>query len=137
MLWSNLPSPIPHHSLPPTSRKIYFMILTEVCFIQVWISPSHAHRFMVSSLMDSGTNPPLHVPHQFWPLIFTTSSYLIPPPRFRFLSTKYHYHLRHNSPHTHATFPFHIWYSNAVTTFDTNPYPQQYHLQVHSATSLR
>ena len=53
MLWSNWPSPIPHHSLPPTSRKIYFMISTEVWFTQMWISPSDTHRFMVSSLMDS------------------------------------------------------------------------------------
>ena len=61
----------------------------------------------------------------------------IPWNLFHLLSVTYHYHLRHNSPHTHATFLFHIWYSNAVTTFETNPYPQQYHLQVHSATSLR
>ena len=73
--------------------------------------------------------------YQLWPLIFTTSSYLILPPRFRFLSITCHYHLRHNSPHTHSTFLFHIWYSNAVTTFETNPYPQQYHFQVHSATA--
>ena len=53
MLWSNWPSFIPHHSLPPTTSKIYFMISTEVCFIQMWISPSNTHRFMVSSLMHS------------------------------------------------------------------------------------
>ena len=53
MLWSNWPLPIPRDSLPPTSRKIYFMISTEVCFIQMWISPWHTQRFMVSSLMDS------------------------------------------------------------------------------------
>ena len=53
------------------------------------------------------------------------------------LSITYHYHLRHNSLHTYATFLFHVWFSNTITTFETNPYPQQYHLQVHSATSLR
>ena len=64
MLWSNWPSPIPHHSLPPTSRKIYFMISTEFCFIQVWISLWHTHRFMVSSLMDSRftSTPPWPTP---------------------------------------------------------------------------
>ena len=64
MLWSNWPSPIPHHSLPPTSRKIYFMISTEVCFIQVWISPSQTHCFVVSSLMDSRltSTPPCPTP---------------------------------------------------------------------------
>ena len=60
-----------------------------------------------------------------------------PSPRFRFLSVTYHYPLRHNSPHTDATFLFHIWYSNAIPTFETNSYPQQYHLQVHSVRSLR
>ena len=53
MLWSNWPSPIPHHSLPPSFRKIYFMISAEVCFLQMWIFPSNTHRFMVSPLMDS------------------------------------------------------------------------------------
>ena len=56
---------------------------------------------------------------------------------FHLFSITYHYNLRHNSPHTHATFLFHVWFSNVVTTFEANPYPQQYHLQVHSATSLR
>ena len=53
MLWSNWPWSIPHHSLPQTFRIIYFMISTEVCFIQVWILPWDTHRFMVSSLIDS------------------------------------------------------------------------------------
>ena len=30
-----------------------------------------------------------------------------------------------------------IWYSNAATTFETNPYPQQYHLHVHFTASLQ
>ena len=64
MLWSNWPSPIPHHSLPPISRKIYFIISTEVCFTQMWISPSNTHRFTVSSLMDSRftSTPPCPAP---------------------------------------------------------------------------
>ena len=32
---------------------------------------------------------------------------------FRLLLITYHHILRHNSPHTHATFLFHIWFSNA------------------------
>ena len=111
---------------------------TEVCFIKVWISPSHTHTVSWSlPLWTPVSHPPFHVPHQLWPLIFTASSYLIPSPKFRFLSITHHYHLGHNSPHTHATFLFHIWYSNAITTFETNPYPHQYHFQVHSATSQR
>ena len=62
------------------------------------------------------------------------SSNLVPPPLFHFFQS-YQYHIRHSSPH--KLFSFHIWCSNAVTTFETNPYPQQHHLQVHSATSLR
>ena len=64
MLWSNWPPPIPHHSLPPTSKKIYFLIPTEVCFIQMWISPSHTHCFIVSSLIDSRltSTPPCSTP---------------------------------------------------------------------------
>ena len=44
---------IAHPTSVTTSRKINFMILTEVCFIQMWISISNTHCFMVSSLMDS------------------------------------------------------------------------------------
>ena len=40
MLWSNCPPPISHHLLPPTSGQIHFMLLTEVCSIQVFISQS-------------------------------------------------------------------------------------------------
>ena len=41
-------------------QQIHFVISTEVYFIQMWISPWHALRFMVSSLMDSGftSTPP-------------------------------------------------------------------------------
>ena len=40
------------------------MIPTEVCFIQVWISPSHTRHFMVSSLKDSRltSTPPCPTP---------------------------------------------------------------------------
>ena len=40
------------------------MISTEVCFIQVWISPSQTHCFVVSSLMDSRltSTPPCPTP---------------------------------------------------------------------------
>ena len=40
MLWSNWPSSIPHHSLPPASVQIHFMLSTEVCSIQAFISES-------------------------------------------------------------------------------------------------
>ena len=39
--------------------------------------------------------------------------------------------------HTRNLYFFHIRCSNAATTFETSPYPQQYHLQVHFVTSLR
>ena len=98
-------------------------------------SITHTHHFMVSSLIDSRltSTPPCTtpaLPSNIYNLFISN-----PSPRFCFLSITYHYHLRHNSPHTHATFLFHIWYSNVVTTFETNPYPQQYHFQVHSATA--
>ena len=40
------------------------MISTEVYFIQMWISPSNTHRFMVSSLMGSRftSSPPCPAP---------------------------------------------------------------------------
>ena len=45
------------HPTSLTSSKpqfIHFVISAEVCFIQMWISPWHTLRFMVSSLIDSG-----------------------------------------------------------------------------------
>ena len=135
MLWSNQPSPISHHSLPPTSSKTYFMLSTEVCSIQVFISPWHTHHLMVSPLKNSCWifTPPcstLALASNIYTLFTSSSS-----PQVLFFSITYHYHLRHNSPHMHAIFFFHIWYSNAITTFETNPYPWQYHFQVHFATS--
>ena len=64
MFWSNWPSPIPRHSLPPTFKKIYFIISTEVCFIQMWITPSHTLRFIVFSSIDSRltSTPPCPTP---------------------------------------------------------------------------
>ena len=120
----------------PISGKICLMISTEVGYIEVWISPWHTHRFGVSSFMDSRLTSTPRFPHQLGPLIFKTFSFWIRPSRFGSLSIMHHYHLRHNSPHTNATFLFHIWW-HAMTTFETNPYTQQYHLQVHSATLLR
>ena len=57
-----------------------------------------------------------------------------PPSRFCSLSITHRYHLCHNSPHTNTT--FRIWYLNAITTFETNLYPQKYHLQVHSSVRI-
>ena len=79
---------------------------------------------------------PLHISHWLWPLILTPSSHLVPPPRFHLFQS--HCNITYvTAHHTRNFYSFHIWYSNAVTTFETNPYPHQYHLQVHSATSLR
>ena len=49
-------------------------------------------------------------------------------------SITYHYQVPHNSAHTQPLF-IPLWYSNDVRTFETNLYPRQYHLQIHSATS--
>ena len=53
MFWSSSPSPIPHYSLPLTSKKIYFIVSTKDCFIQMRVSASHKYRFIVSSPIDS------------------------------------------------------------------------------------
>ena len=64
------------------------------------------------------------------------SSLLLHPPRFHFLQS--HTNITYiTAHHTGNLYSFHIWCSNVVATFETNPYPQQYHLHVHSATSLR
>ena len=64
------------------------------------------------------------------------SSCLVPHLQFHFF--KSHTNITYvTAHHTRNLYPFHIWCSNAVTTFKTNLYPQQYHLQVHSTTSLR
>ena len=64
------------------------------------------------------------------------SSHLVPPSWFHFPQS--HTNITYiTAHHTGNSYSFHIWCSNAVTTFETSPYPQQYHLQVHSATSLR
>ena len=64
------------------------------------------------------------------------SPHLVRPPRFHFFQS--HTNITYVTVHhTRSLYFFHIWCSNPVTTFDTSPYPQQYHLQVHSVTSLR
>ena len=64
------------------------------------------------------------------------SSHLVPPPQFHFFQS--HTNITYvTAYHTRNLYPFHIRCSNAVATFKINSYPQQYHLQVHSATSLR
>ena len=73
MLWSNWLSPIPHHSPPPTSENIH-----------MWISPSHTHRFIVSFPFKLPSHIHPLCPTPAWPPIFTTSSYLIPPPQVPF-----------------------------------------------------
>ena len=94
MLRSNWPWPIPHHALPPTSKKIYLMISMEVCFIQMWISPSHTPFY--------GLFPALAT--NIYNLFISN-----PSPRFLFLSITCHYHLRHNSPHTHISLPYMVF----------------------------
>ena len=63
-------------------------------------------------------------------------SHLVPPPQFHFFQSRTNitYVTAH---HTCNLYSFQIWCSSAVTTFETYLYPQQYHLQVHSAISLR
>ena len=51
-----------------------------------------------------------------------------------FFSITYHNHICHNSPHTHAIYFFHICYLSGLTTFETNLYPRQYHLQINYVT---
>ena len=120
---------------PLISRKIYFIVLTEVSFMQMWISPPPTHRFFVYSLIDARltSNPPCPTPA----LVSNIYNFFIsnPFPQVPFPFITYHYHLRRNSPHTRTTFLFHVCYSNAVTTFEINPYPQQNHFQVHYATA--
>ena len=59
------------------------------------------------------------------------------------LSPRFHFFQSHTTityattHHTRTLYFFHIWYLNAVTTFETNPYPRQYHLQIHFVTSPR
>ena len=68
--------------------------------------------------------------------ILIPSSHLVPSPRFHFFQS--HANITHvTAHHTCNLYSLHILCSNAVTTFKTNPYSQQYYLQVHSATSLR
>ena len=71
-----------------------------------------------------------------WASKLTPSMHLVPPPRFHFFQShnKITYVIAH---HTRNLYFFHIRCSNTVTTFETSPNPQQYHLQVHSVTSLR
>ena len=100
------------------------------------------HHFMVSSLMGSCfgsttcfisyTSCFISDTSNIYNLLISNRSLQVP-----FFSTTYDYLLRHNSRHTHPTFVFHIWYSNAVRTFETNPYPQKCYLQVNSTTLLR
>ena len=78
----------------------------------------------------------LQIPHWLRPLILTPSSHLVPPPRFHFFQS--HTNITYVTAHrTCNLYSFHIWYSNAFTTFKTKPCPRQYLLQVQSATSLR
>ena len=95
----------------------------------------HTHRFIVSFPIDSRltSTPPCPTPALVSNIynVFISNPFRQVP--FSFFT--YYYHLRHNSPHTRTTFLFYVWYSNVVTTFETNPYPQQYHFQGHSATA--
>ena len=118
------------HFLQPPARFI-------LCFQWKFVSSKclFSHHFMVSSLKNSRLIftplcPTLALASNIYTPFISSPSSQVP-----FFSITYHYHLRHNSPHTHTIFFFYIWYSNAVTTFKTNLYPQQYHFQVHSATS--
>ena len=64
------------------------------------------------------------------------SSHLVPPARFHFFQSQTNITFV-TAHHTRDLYSFHIWCSNAFTTFETSLHPQQYHLQVHSAILLR
>ena len=86
-----------------------FIISTEVCFIQMWISPSHTHRFIVSSPIGSRltSTPPCPKPALVSNIYNVFISNPSPQFLFSFNHVPLYYHLRHNSPHARATFLFH------------------------------
>ena len=101
----------------------------------VYFPIPNTHHFMISSLKNSRLifTPPcptLVLACNIYTFFISSPSHQVP-----FFSIVYHYLFGHNSPHMHVTFFVHIWYSNAFTTFETNPYPRQQHFQVNSATS--
>ena len=116
------------HPTPSSLQPDSFHALNASLFHpSVYFPITHTHHFMVSSLKNScliftPPYPTLALASNIYTL-FTSS----PSPQVPFFSIRYHYHFCHNSPHMPAIFFFHIWYSNAVTTFETNPYPRQYH----------
>ena len=122
------------------------------------ITPQPLLDLMLSAKVYLNTSFCLVLHNTLWPVhrinhqinfIFTTphaslarasqpipSPHLVPPPQFHFFQSHNNiiYVTAHHTRNLHS---FHIQSSNAVTTFESSPYPQQYHLQVHSAISLR
>ena len=139
-MWFSLPQTFQPTSLHNPYQALCFQ--RKFIWTQVYLNTSFC-------LVLHNTLWPLHwINHQI-NLIFTPpyaslvraskpipSQHLVPPPRFHFFQpyTNITYVTSH---HTRSLHSFHIQCSNALTTFETSPYPQQYHLQVHSATSLR
>ena len=93
---------------------------------------THTHRVIVSSLMGFRLTSTRPCPTQARAsnlhnlLIYNT-----------FLQVPFFFNHSPLSLTSQLTTHKRYHYSNADITFETNPYPQQYHLQVHSPTSLR
>ena len=123
------------HPTSPTSSSLLSDLIYAFngsLFYSKYIFLHHTHYSMFFSLDELPVDIYLSMSHT----IFIPSSHLVPPPRFHFFQshTTITYVTTH---HTHTLYFFHIWYSNAVTTFQTNPCQRQYHLQIHSTTSPR
>ena len=104
------------------------MLSTEVCFIKVFISPSYTPLYGLFPLINSRLilTPPcptLSLASNIYTLLTSIPSFHVP---LFFFSITHYYCICHNSQHEHDIF-FPLWYSNAVTTFETNPYLRQYH----------
>ena len=139
-MWFSLPQTF--H--PKSPHNAYQTLCSQKKFIwtQVYLNTSFC-------LVLHNTLWPVHrINHQI-NFIFTTphaslarasqpipSPHLVPPPQFHLFQSHNNiiYVTAHHTRNLHS---FHIQSSNAVTTFESSPYPQQYHLQVHSAISLR
>ena len=104
------------------------MLSTEVCFIKVFISPSYTPLYGLFPLINTRLilTPPcptLSLASNIYTLLTSIPSFHVP---LFFFSITHYYCICHNSQHEHDIF-FPLWYSNAVTTFETNPYLRQYH----------
>ena len=144
MLRSNWPSSIPHYPLHPVSPDL-FMLLTEVCLnLSIYFSIIHtiswSFPLMNSQLIFTPPCLTLALASNIYTLLTSSHS-----PRFHFffnhtpisrMSQLTTYHVCHNSPHTHPIFfPYMIF--ECRHHIRNQSMPQQYNLEIHSATSPR